>query len=80
MFCQNLTNDVVLGMDWLHAINPQIDWNAYLLSLDCASHTVCILGTEKGCSRANVEVCALKLVLKTMHSDKVSAWFGVLLP
>ena len=25
----NLTNDVVLGMDWLHAINIQIDWNAY---------------------------------------------------
>ena len=24
----NLTSDVVLGMDWLYAINPQIDWNA----------------------------------------------------
>ena len=24
----NLTSDVVLGMDWLHAINPRIDWNA----------------------------------------------------
>ena len=24
----NLTSDMVLGMDWLHTINPQIDWNA----------------------------------------------------
>ena len=31
----NLTSDVVLGMDWLHVINPRIDWNAYSLSLDC---------------------------------------------
>ena len=31
-------------------------------------------------SRINIEVCALKLVLKMMHSDKVLAWFGVLLP
>ena len=23
----NLTSDVVLHMDWLHAINPQIDWS-----------------------------------------------------
>ena len=42
----NLTSDVVLGMDWLHAINPWIDWNAYSLSLDCRGHTVCILGTK----------------------------------
>ena len=27
----NLTNDMVLGMALLHAINPQIDWNAYSL-------------------------------------------------
>ena len=25
----NLTSGVVLGMDWLHAINPWIDWHAY---------------------------------------------------
>ena len=24
----NLTSDMVLGMDWLHAINPRIDWHA----------------------------------------------------
>ena len=42
----NLTSDVVLGVDWLHAINPWIDWNTYLLSLDYEGHIVRILGTE----------------------------------
>ena len=76
----NLTSDMVLGMDWLHSINHWIDWNVYSLSLDYGSDTVCILGTKKGCSRANIEVCALKLVLKTMCCDKVSAWFGLIDP
>ena len=42
----NLTSDEVLGMDWLHAINPWIHWNAYSISMDCIVHTVCILDTE----------------------------------
>ena len=42
----NLTSDVVLGMDWLHAINPWIYWNAYSISVDYIGHTVCILDTE----------------------------------
>ena len=37
-----------------------------------------ILGSKYGCSRAYIEVCALKLVLKTIYSEKVLAWFGVL--
>ena len=41
----NLTSDMVLGMDWLHDINPWIDWNAYSQSLDYGGHTVRILGT-----------------------------------
>ena len=40
----NLTSDVVLGMDWLHAINPQIDWHAYSLYLDYGGRTIYILG------------------------------------
>ena len=67
----NLTSDVVLGMDWLHAINPWIDWNAYSLSMDCGSHTVRVLGTETGCSHSHIKVCALKLVLKTMNCNKI---------
>ena len=42
----NLPSDVVLGMDWLHVINPQIKWNAYSLSLDRRGHTVGSLSTE----------------------------------
>ena len=42
----NLTSDVVLGVDGLHAINPWIDWNAYLLSLNYEGHNIYILGTE----------------------------------
>ena len=31
----HLTSDVVLSMDWLHTINPWIDYNDYSLSIDC---------------------------------------------
>ena len=31
--------------DWLHDINPWIDWNAYSLSMDYVGHNVRILGT-----------------------------------
>ena len=48
LFCvlPNLTSDVFSGMDWLYDIIPWNDWNTYLLSLDCGSHIVYILGTE----------------------------------
>ena len=39
------TSDMLLSMDWLHAINPWIDWRAYLLSLDFGGHTIYVLGT-----------------------------------
>ena len=76
----NLTSDVVLGLDWLHAINPWIDWKAYSLSLDYSSHTARVLGIKTSCSHSHIEVCALKLVLKMIYCDKISAWFGVLRP
>ena len=60
----DLTSDMVLGMDWLHDINPWIDWITISLTLDYGGHTVRILGTEKGCPHAQFEVCALKSVLK----------------
>ena len=72
----DLISDVVLGIDWLYAINYLTD--TYLLSLVCGGATVCIMGTKYSCSCAFVDVCALKLVLKTMHVVKVSAWFSVI--
>ena len=43
---QNLTRDMLLGMDWLHAINHWTDYHAYLLSLNCGGHPLCTLGTK----------------------------------
>ena len=74
----NLTSDVVLGMNWLHTINHMINWNNYSLSLVYEGGNLSILGTKSGCFLANFEVYTLKLVLKTMCSNKVLAWFGVL--
>ena len=74
----NLTSDVVLGSDWLHVINYLIDWNSFLLSLDHKGAIVSVLNTKSSCSCASVKVYTLKLVLKTMCSNKLSAWFGVL--
>ena len=31
----NVTSDMVLGIYWLYAINPLIDWNNYSLSMVC---------------------------------------------
>ena len=72
-----LTSDVVLRMDWLHAINPLINWNAYSLYLDYGGD---ILGTKKGCYCAFDKVCTLKLVLNIMYSDTILAWFGIIRP
>ena len=38
-----LTNDVVLGIGWLYAINPWIDCHTFSPSLDYRKHTVRIL-------------------------------------
>ena len=51
-------SDVVLGMDWLHAINPWIDWHDYSPSLDYGGEIVCILGTKK---------VILMLILRFVH-------------
>ena len=47
VFCYilpNLTSDVVLGIDWLHAIKPQIGWHTYSLFMNCGVYIVHILG------------------------------------
>ena len=42
----HLTSNMVLGMDLSHTINPLINWNNYLLSLDCGGAILCILSTQ----------------------------------
>ena len=34
----SLNHDAVLGIDWLRASNPAIDWQACTLSVECAEH------------------------------------------
>ena len=74
----NLNSGIVLGMNWLHAINPLTNWHAYLLYMVCVGETVRTVGTKYSCSYAFVKVCVLKVVLKTMRCDEVSAWYGAL--
>ena len=42
----DLTSDMVLCMDWLHTINPLINWNNYSLFLKYRGEPVRILGTK----------------------------------
>ena len=52
----NSTSDVVLGMDWLNAINPLINLHDLLLSLVCRGEIVRIFGTKYDCFYASFEV------------------------
>ena len=38
----SLNHDVVLGIDWLRASNPVIDWQACTLPVECAEHQVAV--------------------------------------
>ena len=57
----SLNHDVVLGIDWLRASNPVIDWQACTLSVECAEHqgavTLYALPTSP---IAKVELCNIK--------------------
>ena len=59
-----LTSDMVLGMDWLHAINPLIDWNNYSLSVEYGGETIRILGTKYSFFHASIKDCVLKSVVR----------------
>ena len=49
VFCcvlPNLPSNMVLGIDWLHTINPLIDWSTHSLSIGCIGKIIYILGTK----------------------------------
>ena len=56
-----LNHDIVLGINWLHATNPVIDWQACTVSMECANHqgaaTLHALPTSPV---AKVELCNIK--------------------
>ena len=45
-FLPNLASDMVLGMDWLDAINPLIDCNIHSQSSVCESKPIRFLSTK----------------------------------
>ena len=57
----NLNHDVVLGIDWLRASNPVIDWQACTLSVECAEHQGAVtLHALPTSPVAKVELCSIK--------------------
>ena len=57
----SLNHDVVLGIDWLRASNPVIDWQACTLSVECAEHQGAVtLHALPTSPVAKVELCSIK--------------------
>ena len=56
-----LNHDVVLGIDWLQASNPVIDWQACTVSVECAEHQGAVtLHALPTTPVAKVELCSIK--------------------
>ena len=73
---EHLSNDLVLGMDWLKRWNPVVDWVGCTLSLKLATGSVDVHALPKE-QAARVEVCSLDAVTKAVKGGAV-AWFGLL--
>ena len=57
----NLNHDIVLGIDWLRASNPVINWQACTLSVECAEHQGAVtLHALPTSPVAKVELCSIK--------------------
>ena len=56
----NLSSDVVLGIDWLQSCNPVIDWHAYTVALPVQAEQVprVVAGLPVG-PVADVQLCSL---------------------
>ena len=60
-FLHSLNHDVVLGIDWLRALNPVIYWQACTLSVECAEHQGAVtLHALPTSPVAEVELCSIK--------------------
>ena len=77
-----LNHDVVLGVDWLAATNPVINWQACTLSVACVgmSKPVVLSGLPTT-PTARVELCSVQSLLKDVRSGSaVDAWLMLLQP
>jgi len=72
----NLSHQLVLGMDWLQAHNPTIDWLAYTMPFLQASLRVECLPTKPV---ARVSICSLQSLAHAVHHG-ATAWLATLHP
>ena len=75
-----LNHDVVLGVDWLQATNPSIDWQAGMVEVNCGehggTHVLYALPTKPV---AKVELCKIKQVKCDMRLG-CEAWLILIQP
>ena len=75
-----LNHDIVLGVDWLQATNPSIDWQACMVEVDCGEHGgTHVLHALPTKPVAKVELCSIKQVERDMHLD-CEAWLMLIQP
>ena len=78
----DLNHDVVLGVDWLQATNPTIDWQACTVTLMCqGSAAPAVLSGLPNAAVAKVELCSLATLMGDARKGRVSdCWLMLLKP
>ena len=78
----DLNHDVVLGVDWLAATNPTIDWQACTVALDCVGSVAkSVLSGLPNAAVARVELCSLQTALGDIRKDLAAeSWLMLLQP
>ena len=67
-FLPQLNHDIVLGVDWLQATNPNIDWQPCMVEVDCGEHGgAYVLHALPTKPVAKVELCSIKQVESDMR-------------
>ena len=75
-----LNHDVVLGVDWLQATNPSIDWQACTVEVNSGEHGgTHVLHALPTKPIAKVELCSIKQVKRDMRLG-CEAWLMLIQP
>ena len=75
-----LNHDVVLGVDWLQATNPSIDWQACMVKVDCGEHSgTHVLHALPAKPVAKVELRSIKQIEQDVHLG-CEAWLMLIQP
>ena len=79
-FLPQLNHNVVLGVDWLQATNPSIDWQACMGEVDRGEHSgTHVLHALPMKPVAKVELCSIKQVERDMRLG-CEAWLMLIQP